>query len=50
MAEYDTKGTRLTCMTIAEGETLEHDSRVNGKRKREDEETEQEDEGEGEVE
>lgn len=50
VAEYDTKGTRLTCMTIAEGETLEHDSRVNGKRKREDEETEQEDEGEGEVE
>ncbi|KAJ8586173.1 WD40 repeat-like protein [Rhizopogon salebrosus TDB-379] len=44
VAEYDTKGTRLTCVTIAEGETPEHDSRVSGKRKREDEDSDQEDE------
>ncbi|OJA11518.1 hypothetical protein AZE42_09431 [Rhizopogon vesiculosus] len=46
VAEYDTKGTRLTCVTIAEGEIAEHDSRVNGKRKRNDEDNEQDDEDE----
>lgn len=34
-AEYDTKGTRLTCVTFAEGELL--DASVGGKRKREEE-------------
>lgn len=35
IAEYDTKGTRLTCMSMADGEAV-HASRtgVNGKRKR----------------
>jgi protein MAK11 len=47
VAEYDTKGTRLTCVTIADGEALEHASSVNGKRKRGDEDSEQEDEDEG---
>jgi protein MAK11 len=46
VAEYDTKGTRLTCVTVAEGETPEHNSRVNGKRKRTDEDSEQDDEDE----
>jgi protein MAK11 len=46
VAEYDTKGTRLTCVTIAEGETPGHDSRMSGKRKREDEDSDQEDEDE----
>jgi protein MAK11 len=46
VAEYDTKGTRLTCVTIAEGETPGHDSRVSGKRKREDEDSDKEDEDE----
>ncbi|EGN96892.1 hypothetical protein SERLA73DRAFT_185126 [Serpula lacrymans var. lacrymans S7.3] len=36
VAEYDTKGTRLTCMTIAEGEPSEIANAVNGKRKRAD--------------
>lgn len=47
VAEYDTKGTRLTCVTIADGEALEHASSVSGKRKRGDEGSEQEDEDEG---
>ncbi|KAG1824693.1 WD40-repeat-containing domain protein [Suillus subaureus] len=47
VAEYDTKGTRLTCVTIADGEALEHAQSVNGKRKRGDEDSEQEDEDEG---
>ncbi|KAG2141956.1 WD40-repeat-containing domain protein [Suillus clintonianus] len=47
VAEYDTKGTRLTCVTIADGEALEHVSSANGKRKREDEDSEQEAEDEG---
>ena len=39
IAEYDTKGTRLTCLTMAEGdETVP----MNGKRKRDDEEMEEE--------
>ncbi|KAG1724186.1 WD40-repeat-containing domain protein [Suillus lakei] len=46
VAEYDTKGTRLTCVTIADGEALEHAKSVNGKRKWEDEDSEQEDEDE----
>jgi protein MAK11 len=33
-AEYDTKGTRLTCVTIADGDVPEHQV-SNGKRKRE---------------
>lgn len=32
IAEYDTKGSRLTCMTLADGEVVS--SSVNGKRKR----------------
>ncbi|KAH9851888.1 WD40 repeat-like protein [Lenzites betulinus] len=37
IAEYDTKGTRLTCLTLADGDTDANPS-VNGKRKREDDE------------
>ncbi|KAG2061657.1 WD40 repeat-like protein [Suillus hirtellus] len=47
VAEYDTKGTRLTCVTIADGEALKHAKSVTGKRKRGDEDSEQEDEDEG---
>lgn len=47
VAEYDTKGTRLTCVTIADGEALERVKSVNRKRKRGDEDSEQEDEDEG---
>lgn len=47
VAEYDTKGTRLTCVTIADGEALERVKGVNRKRKRGDEDSEQEDEDEG---
>ncbi|KAG0694129.1 WD40-repeat-containing domain protein [Suillus ampliporus] len=47
VTEYDTKGTRLTCVTIADGGALEQATSVNGKRKREDEDSEQEDEDEG---
>ncbi|KAJ7860461.1 WD40-repeat-containing domain protein [Mycena olivaceomarginata] len=50
VAEYDSKGTRLTCVTLADGD-VEESGAVNGKRKRaadeEDEEEEDEDEGEG---
>ena len=39
VAEYDSKGTRLTCVTVGDGEVLAGvDGRVNGKRKREDDE------------
>jgi protein MAK11 len=40
VAEYDTKGTRLTCLTVAEGRS----TIVNGKRKGREEESEKEDE------
>lgn len=38
VAEYDSKGTRLTCVTVGDGEVLGVDGQVNGKRKREDDE------------
>ncbi|EIW59855.1 WD40 repeat-like protein [Trametes versicolor FP-101664 SS1] len=38
VAEYDTKGTRLTCVALAEGDAAETSTPVAGKRKREDEE------------
>jgi len=39
VAEYDSKGTRLTCVTLGDGEVLGGvDGQVNGKRKREDDE------------
>ncbi|KAG2072448.1 WD40 repeat-like protein [Suillus decipiens] len=44
VAEYDTKGTRLTCVTIAEGEAPANGKSANGKRKRGDEDSEDEDE------
>ncbi|KAH7910234.1 WD40-repeat-containing domain protein [Hygrophoropsis aurantiaca] len=44
VVEYDTKGTRLTCVTIAEGEST--DTPANGKRKRGEDEDESEVEGE----
>jgi protein MAK11 len=49
VAEYDTKGTRLTCVTIADGEAPEHAKSVNGKRKRGDEDSEIEDGDEDET-
>lgn len=42
IAEYDTKGSRLTCMTLADGEVVS--SSVNGKRKRKQKDEEREDE------
>ncbi|KAI9062766.1 WD40 repeat-like protein [Trametes sanguinea] len=48
VAEYDTKGTRLTCVTLADGE-LDAQSAANGKRKRE-EDAEDEDSGDEEPE
>ncbi|KAJ7663795.1 WD40-repeat-containing domain protein [Mycena polygramma] len=39
VAEYDSKGTRLTCVTLADGE-IEESGAVNGKRKRTDDEEE----------
>jgi len=39
VAEYDSKGTRLTCVTVGDGEVLGGvDGQVNRKRKREDDE------------
>ena len=35
IADYDTKGTRLTCLTLAEGDET---TSLNGKRKREEDE------------
>lgn len=47
VAEYDTKGTRLTCVALAEGDAAETSTPAAGKRKREDdEEAEQEQEWE----
>ena len=38
VAEYDSKGTRLTCVTVGDGEVLAGVDGLNGKRKREDDE------------
>ncbi|CCM02642.1 uncharacterized protein FIBRA_04746 [Fibroporia radiculosa] len=38
IAEYDTKGSRLTCLTMADGEVVD-DANINGKRKRDDEDS-----------
>ncbi|KAJ7132345.1 WD40-repeat-containing domain protein [Mycena epipterygia] len=38
VAEYDSKGTRLTCVTLADGDVEGSGAAVNGKRKRTDEE------------
>jgi len=46
VAEYDTKGTRLTCLTVAEGRSAGQSSVVNGKRKKRDENTDNEEEAE----
>ena len=45
IARYDTKGTRLTCVTLADGDA-EAGSEVVGKRKREEDEGEDEDKDE----
>jgi protein MAK11 len=37
LTTYDSKGTRLTCVTLADGD-VDIDATVNGKRKREDDE------------
>jgi protein MAK11 len=37
LATYDSKGTRLTCVTLADGD-MDTDGTVNGKRKRENDE------------
>lgn len=39
VAEYDTKGTRLTCVALADGD-VDAKAPANGKRKREDEQDE----------
>ena len=43
--EYDTKGTRLTCLTLADGESGSGLA-VNGKRKRDDDDAEDDDDDE----
>ena len=47
IAEYDTKGSRLTCLTVADGELVDENRAKNSKRKRadEDEVVEEDDEG-----
>ncbi|KAG0698411.1 hypothetical protein DFH29DRAFT_1002855 [Suillus ampliporus] len=51
VAEHITKGTRLTCIPIADGGALEHATIVNGKRKWElREDSEQDDEEQGALE
>lgn len=45
VAEYDTKGTRLTCLTVAEVRSTEGSTLVNGKRKEREEDAENEEEG-----
>ncbi|KIK93527.1 hypothetical protein PAXRUDRAFT_12597 [Paxillus rubicundulus Ve08.2h10] len=50
LTEYDTKGTRLTCLTIAEGRPSGDSKPVNGKRKHEEEEDGSEEEEENEWE
>ncbi|KIJ21070.1 hypothetical protein PAXINDRAFT_96016 [Paxillus involutus ATCC 200175] len=44
LTEYDTKGTRLTCVTIAEGRPTGGSKPVNGKRKHEEENGSEEEE------
>lgn len=46
VAEYDTKGTRLTCLTVAEGRPAARSSVVNGKRKEREEDMDNEEEAE----
>ena len=43
VAEYDTKGTRLTCLTVAESRSA---AVVNGKRKEREKDTDDEEEAE----
>lgn len=50
IAEYDTRGSRLTCMTLADGELVEDKQQVmNGKRKHVDEDEDQKDEAAGDA-
>ena len=46
VAEYDTKGTRLTCLTVAEGRSAGGSTVVNGKRKEREQDTDNEEEPE----
>lgn len=46
VAEYDTKGTRLTCLTVAEGRSIGGSTVVNGKRKERERDTDDEEEEE----
>jgi len=48
LARYDTKGSRLTCLTLADGDDA--DNKLGGKRKREEDEEEGGDEHEDEEE
>ncbi|TFK92460.1 WD40 repeat-like protein [Polyporus arcularius HHB13444] len=48
MAEYDTKGTRLTCVTLADGDVGAH-AAASGKRKRADDDDEDDDEEGGDL-
>jgi len=47
MGEYDTKGSRLTCLTLADGELVENNQVTNGKRKHGDDEDDAEDQDAG---
>lgn len=49
LTTYDSKGTRLTCLTLADGDE-DIDGAVTGKRKRENNEEEDEDDHEDELE
>jgi protein MAK11 len=44
LTTYDSKGTRLTCVTLADGD-MDIDGTVNGKRKREDENADEDEDG-----
>ena len=44
VAEYDTRGTRLTCLTVAEGRSAGGSTVVNGKRKEREEDMDKEEE------
>jgi protein MAK11 len=46
IAEYDTKGTRLTCVTLADGDVSETNP-TNGKRKHDEDDSSDEDEDDG---
>ncbi|KAG9313177.1 WD40-repeat-containing domain protein [Chiua virens] len=50
VAEYDTKGTRLTCLTIAEGRSTGEPTTVNGKRKYREKDSDDDEEEEAEQE